>query len=63
MIECECDSEGSLTKICNPLNGQCACKKSVVGKNCDQCEVGFYGFPNCKGNEVLKWVFVSNISL
>ncbi|XP_062516001.1 laminin subunit beta-2-like [Corticium candelabrum] len=42
--DCECDSTGSdpsFNGACNST-GYCNCKPNVVGKKCDQCEVGFY---------------------
>lgn len=46
-LECECDLTGSLSFECNPVGGQCECKPHVVGRRCDQCAPGTYGFgPN-----------------
>lgn len=28
--------------LCDQLTGQCQCKTHVYGKNCDQCEDGYY---------------------
>lgn len=43
-IECDCDKTGTVSGICNPLGGQCECKANVVGRRCDKCSVGTYGF-------------------
>jgi len=46
-LECDCDLTGSLSYECNPVGGQCECKSNVVGRRCDQCAPGTYGFgPN-----------------
>ncbi|ESO91420.1 hypothetical protein LOTGIDRAFT_209765 [Lottia gigantea] len=41
---CDCDLTGSLSRDCEPLGGQCQCKPNVVGRRCDQCAPGTYGF-------------------
>lgn len=53
---CDCDVTGSESTICNPYGGQCACKRNVIGRRCDQCAPGTYGFGplgcipcNCNG--------------
>ena len=30
-------------------SGQCTCSEGHTGKKCEQCKLGFYGFPSCKG--------------
>ncbi|XP_043223097.1 laminin subunit beta-1-like [Amphibalanus amphitrite] len=42
--ECGCDPTGSESTLCDPLGGQCRCKPNVVGRRCDQCAPGTYGF-------------------
>ena len=45
MDDFECDSEGI-----------CTCKSETIGGNkCDQCQVGYYGFPNCEGLTCLMY--------
>ncbi|XP_074646812.1 laminin subunit beta-1-like [Tubulanus polymorphus] len=45
--ECDCDPMGSTSNECNTLGGQCQCKPNVIGRRCDQCAPGTYGFgPN-----------------
>ncbi|KAK6747437.1 hypothetical protein RB195_000562 [Necator americanus] len=41
---CDCDPTGSVSGICGVKGGQCECKPNVVGRRCDQCAVGTYGF-------------------
>ena len=48
-IACLCNAEGSEDDWCNVGNGQCFCKDSIVGRQCDHCVEGFYGFPACVG--------------
>lgn len=42
--ECECDPMGSLSTQCDLLGGKCPCKSHVVGRKCDRCAPGTYGF-------------------
>ncbi|KAL6739145.1 hypothetical protein Aduo_012631 [Ancylostoma duodenale] len=41
---CDCDPTGSVSGICSVKGGQCECKPNVIGRRCDQCAVGTYGF-------------------
>ncbi|XP_067382208.1 laminin subunit alpha-5 isoform X2 [Channa argus] len=47
---CNCSQLGiiSLDVSCDLLSGQCRCKNNIVGRQCDRCAPGFYGYPNCK---------------
>uniref|UniRef100_F6UDP9 Usherin n=1 Tax=Monodelphis domestica TaxID=13616 RepID=F6UDP9_MONDO len=40
---CHCNLYGSVNKFCNPLSGQCKCKKDAKGLQCDACVENFYG--------------------
>uniref|UniRef100_A0A8D0R6P0 Usherin n=1 Tax=Sus scrofa TaxID=9823 RepID=A0A8D0R6P0_PIG len=40
---CQCNLHGSVNKLCNPLSGQCECKKEAKGLQCDTCREHFYG--------------------
>ncbi|CAN8007090.1 unnamed protein product, partial [Ixodes pacificus] len=42
--DCRCDAQGSHSSVCSTLGGQCQCKANVVGRNCDRCAPGTYGF-------------------
>ncbi|ALC38940.1 LanB1 [Drosophila busckii] len=41
---CNCNPTGSLSKECDASGGYCQCKPNVVGRTCDQCAPGTYGF-------------------
>ncbi|EDW76145.1 uncharacterized protein Dwil_GK14820 [Drosophila willistoni] len=41
---CSCNPTGSLSKNCESNGGICQCKPHVVGRQCDQCAPGTYGF-------------------
>uniref|UniRef100_A0A8B9D5G1 Laminin subunit beta-1 n=1 Tax=Anser cygnoides TaxID=8845 RepID=A0A8B9D5G1_ANSCY len=41
---CKCNPQGSLNASCSRLGGQCHCKANVVGRCCDTCAAGSYGF-------------------
>lgn len=41
---CECDPTGSYDLDCDPIGGQCKCKPNVIGRTCNQCAPGSYGF-------------------
>ena len=41
---CECDPTGSHSLLCQDYGGTCPCKTNVVGRRCDHCAPGTYGF-------------------
>ena len=41
---CDCDPMGSLSLECDTSGCQCPCKPNVVGRHCDKCAPGTYGF-------------------
>uniref|UniRef100_A0A4W6G170 Laminin, beta 2 (laminin S) n=1 Tax=Lates calcarifer TaxID=8187 RepID=A0A4W6G170_LATCA len=41
---CNCDLQGSISSLCDVRGGQCRCKPNVIGRRCDQCAPGTYGF-------------------
>lgn len=43
-LPCQCDPMGSLTIECDPSGCQCPCKENVVGRRCDKCAPGTWGF-------------------
>ena len=44
---CECDVFYS-TGNCAEGSGQCECRPEYLSPNCDQCSLGFYGYPQCR---------------
>ncbi|KAM6929230.1 laminin subunit alpha-5 [Lycodopsis pacificus] len=47
---CNCSRPGIVSPDvnCDTFSGQCRCKDNVVGRMCDRCAPGFYGYPNCR---------------
>nr|CAB3263373.1 laminin subunit beta-1 [Phallusia mammillata] len=41
---CDCDLQGSESSICDTWGGHCICKPNVIGRRCDRCAPGTYGF-------------------
>ena len=45
---CDCDTTGSQNAFCNQLTGQCPCRPNTYGQQCNECQPGFWNFPNCQ---------------
>ncbi|XP_053174071.1 laminin subunit alpha-5 [Scomber japonicus] len=47
---CNCSRPGITNPdvSCDTQSGQCRCKNNIVGRQCDRCAPGFYGYPNCR---------------
>uniref|UniRef100_H3CDM0 Laminin, alpha 5 n=1 Tax=Tetraodon nigroviridis TaxID=99883 RepID=H3CDM0_TETNG len=47
---CNCSYPGVVLPDvnCDRVSGQCRCKNNIVGRQCDRCAPGFYGYPNCR---------------
>uniref|UniRef100_A0A8C9LEN6 Laminin subunit beta-1 n=1 Tax=Pavo cristatus TaxID=9049 RepID=A0A8C9LEN6_PAVCR len=43
-LSCQCDPQGSLSSVCDPSGGQCQCRPNVVGRQCNRCAPGTFGF-------------------
>lgn len=43
-LSCQCDPTGSLSHKCEEYGGHCPCKNNVVGRKCNKCAPGTYGF-------------------
>ncbi|KAJ6665753.1 hypothetical protein lerEdw1_002123 [Lerista edwardsae] len=49
--DCNCSRAGIQDLMepgCNEDSGQCRCKPNIVGRQCDLCAPGYYGYPNCR---------------
>ena len=40
--ECNCNLAGSVNTTCDVSTGQCVCKEGRTGRDCADCDVGFY---------------------
>jgi laminin alpha 3/5 len=47
-LPCNCDVEGSTSFECDKFGGQCPCRPNIIGRRCEICKTGFYGFPKCR---------------
>lgn len=54
LIACNCNPTGSVSKKCEEFGGYCQCKPNIVGRQCDKCAPGTYGFgpEGCKGEQI-----------
>ncbi|XP_066526397.1 laminin subunit beta-2 [Hoplias malabaricus] len=43
-LACQCDLQGSVSSVCDVRGGQCRCRPNVIGRRCDKCAPGTYGF-------------------
>uniref|UniRef100_A0A671EA79 Laminin subunit beta 2 n=1 Tax=Rhinolophus ferrumequinum TaxID=59479 RepID=A0A671EA79_RHIFE len=50
-LPCECHPQGSLSTECALLGGKCPCRPNIIGRTCDHCMPGTYGFgpTGCSG--------------
>lgn len=52
---CECSPAGSNNPDqCNLDDGQCDCKKNVIGRQCDECKMGYWNINSGQGCEECK---------
>ncbi|CAG9836790.1 unnamed protein product [Diabrotica balteata] len=47
-LPCQCDYVGSKSFECEKFGGQCQCRENIIGRKCEACKTGYYGFPDCK---------------
>ncbi|RWS31675.1 Laminin subunit alpha-like protein [Leptotrombidium deliense] len=47
-LPCKCNGDGSYKFECEEFGGQCPCKPNIIGRTCNSCKIGYYGFPKCK---------------
>ena len=50
---CNCYENGSNGIACD-ANGVCSCKANFMNDKCDACNVGFFNFPTCEGNQYIN---------
>uniref|UniRef100_A0AAQ6A8Y0 Laminin, beta 2 (laminin S) n=1 Tax=Amphiprion ocellaris TaxID=80972 RepID=A0AAQ6A8Y0_AMPOC len=43
-LPCNCDPQGSVSSLCDVRGGRCRCRPNVIGRRCDHCAPGTYGF-------------------
>ena len=46
ILACDCNMAGSEDNNC-ANDGQCTCKCNIKGEKCDECNLEYYGFPDC----------------
>ncbi|KAK0176557.1 hypothetical protein PV328_000678 [Microctonus aethiopoides] len=47
-LHCHCNALGTTSFECEKFGGQCPCKPNIIGRRCEICKTGFYGYPNCR---------------
>jgi len=50
-FRCDCSGAGTIggaDQQCEVHGGQCPCKENVIGRRCEECMIGYFGFPNCR---------------
>ena len=45
---CDCHGIGALDNFCDEVTGQCKCDENAYGRRCNECEPGYWNFPNCE---------------
>lgn len=48
LLACDCNSIGSLDNFCDETTGQCKCRPNTYGRRCDECQTGYWNYPNCE---------------
>lgn len=43
---CLCNMSGSTTRLCDKTSGQCPCRSTVTGRQCERCKLGFHTLTN-----------------
>ena len=45
---CNCHNIGSYDPFCRETDGQCNCAENAYGRQCNECQPGYFNFPNCQ---------------
>ena len=53
LASCACSVEGSISKDCHDGEDRCLCRSYYAGANCDACDNYSYGYPDCKGFDLI----------
>ena len=60
---CECNKLGSVGSECDLDNGQCTCKKNVIGRQCNQCKESYWNIKSGEGCTECKCNPLGSLSL
>nr|ABY40628.1 alpha 3,4,5-laminin [Ciona savignyi] len=50
-LPCNCSGAGTVgggDATCEEYGGQCPCRPNVIGRQCERCRTGFFGYPDCQ---------------
>ncbi|XP_070532708.1 laminin subunit gamma-1-like [Ptychodera flava] len=59
---CECHTEGSRGIECHPVSGQCDCQPFVIGRNCTECEPGYWNLDSGNGCTECNCNFIGSLN-
>ena len=45
---CNCHNLGALDFYCRETDGQCNCAENAFGRRCNECQPGYWNFPDCQ---------------
>ncbi len=48
-VGCSCDGIGSISSLCDPVDGSCMCIDNVAGQDCSSCIPDYWGFNTPEG--------------
>ncbi|XP_033642862.1 laminin subunit gamma-1-like [Asterias rubens] len=59
---CDCNPTGSFGIECNQVNGQCECLPFVIGRECDECDLGYWDIRSGRGCQPCNCDFTGSTS-